>query len=66
MPYPPGMKESDIPGIDAGDELTYDEKRHIIMADVEKKIRELENELGLYVMELEYDGSVHHLKTEAQ
>ena len=52
MPYPPGMKESDIPGIDAGDELTYSQKKHLALTEIEKRlegIEALEDELGCYI-----------------
>ena len=52
MPYPPGMKECDIPGIDAGDELTYSQKKHLALTEIEKRlegIEALEDELGCYI-----------------
>ena len=52
MPYPPGMKESDIPGIDAGDELSYAQKRHLAMTEIEKRLADiykLEDEIGYYI-----------------
>ena len=52
MPYPTGMKESDIPGIDAGDELTYTQKQHLALTEIEKRlegIEALEDELGCYI-----------------
>ena len=53
MPYPPGMKESDIPGIDAGDELSYAQKRHLAMTEIEKRLKgieALEDELGCFII----------------
>ena len=53
MPYPPGMKTDDIPGIDAGDELTYSQKKHLAMTEIEKRLKgieALEDELGCYII----------------
>ena len=52
MPYPPGMTTDDIPGIDAGDELSYEQKRHLAMTEIEKRlegIETLEDEIGYYI-----------------
>jgi len=52
MPYPPGMKTDDIPGIDAGDELSYEQKRHLAMTEIEKRLADiykLEDEIGCYI-----------------
>ena len=53
MPYPPGMKTDDIPDIDAGDELTYSQKKHLAMTEIEKRladIHKLEDEIGCYII----------------
>jgi len=52
MPYPPGMKTDDIPGIDAGDELSYAQKKHLALTEIEKRlegIETLEAEIGCYI-----------------
>ena len=53
MPYPPGMPTDDVPGIDAGDELSYAQKRHLAMTEIEKRladIHKLEDEIGCYII----------------
>ena len=52
MPYPPGMTTDDIPDIDAGDELSYEQKRHLAMTEIEKRLKgieDLEDEIGYFI-----------------
>lgn len=46
------------------EEMSYKERHDIFLTEVEKKVSELERELDLQLLELEYDSGIVNVKLE--